>query len=62
MAKDTSDPQATTDQEETVREEIRATLRKRSAEKPDRSRRKRALTDAEKAGISMSVANSSQSL
>jgi hypothetical protein len=62
MAEHTTDPQPTTGQDEATRDEIRAKLLLRSAEKPDRSKRKRTLTEPEKAGISMTVANSSQSL
>ena len=51
---------ATPDEDEAIREEIRATLRQRNAEKPEHSRRKRTLTDPEKAGITMTLATQSQ--
>jgi hypothetical protein len=51
---------ATPDGDEAIREEIRATLRQRNAEKPEHLRRRRALTDPEKAGITMTLATQSQ--
>jgi hypothetical protein len=60
MGEQSESVRATPDEDEAIRNEIRATLRQRNTEKPERSRRKRVLTDPEKAGITMTLATQSQ--
>jgi hypothetical protein len=62
MAEDSRSPQATADPDEAIREEIRAKLRQRKSAEPEDPRRKRALTDPEKAGITIALSSQSQYL
>lgn len=51
MAEPGVGPEAAVDPDDAVREDIRAKLRKMNAEKADRPRRKRDLTEVEEAAI-----------